>query len=796
MNDTESILIVDDDEGTCRTLALILGREGYETETALNAREALEKARDRLFSLALVDIQLPDISGLDMLTSLSDIQPDIVTIIITGHASVESAVQALGKGAAAYLTKPLHMDEALATVHLGVQRHQMAREKRRAEQALQESLERFDLAVRGAAEGLWDWDILRNEVFMSPRFKGLLGYEDNEFDSSFDAWESRVHPDDHDRVLAAVRQHLERRGDPYDVQYRLRTKPGGYRWFSARGQAVWNEQGRAVRMAGSVRDITDRRRMEDKLRESEERYRLVARATFNAIRDWDLTSNTVQWSPEVETLFGYSVDEIGPAVGWWKERVHPEDRERVELSMHDILDNGDEIWREEYRFRCADGSYSVVTDRGSVLRDRKGKPIRQISAMMDVTGERRLQEQVYRKSRLEGVGKLAAGVAHDFNNLLTGIKGYANLALGEAAEASSMARDLGEVQKLADRAAGLARQLLLFSRQQPIEPVVMNINSLVEKITKMLRRLIGEEIELEFIPAEDLWNVEADAGQLEQVLMNLVVNARDAMPRGGKLTIETSNAELDQTYAKEHAGVEPGEYVMLAVTDTGCGMDEAMQQHIFEPFYTTKGPDKGTGLGLSTAYGIVKQHGGNIWLYSERGRGTTFKVYLPSVTEEAEVKAAEASQEESPRGTETILLVEDEGAVLAVGERVLRAQGYEVLTASCPAEAKEVESQHDGRLDLLLTDVVMPGSSGRVLFDDLRERREDLRVLYISGYADGAIVHHGVLDPGTPFLQKPFTGERLGRKVREVLDGGEREEVRAPFGGSGKVVTGSVLSRI
>jgi len=384
---------------------------------------------------------------------------------------------------------------------------------------------------------------------------------------------------------------------------------------------------------------------------------------------------------------------------------------------------------------------------------------------------REREEQLRQSQKLEAIGKLAGGVAHDFNNILTGIKGYARFAQDEMEKDTRCYRDIAETLKLADRAAELTRQLLAFGRRQTLNPVVLEMNALISNLMKMLKRLIGEDIDMRFVPAPDARNVKVDGGQMEQVLMNLVVNARDAMPQGGKLTIETANATLDKGYSSTHVGVKPGPYTMVSVTDTGCGMGETTRQRAFEPFYTTKEVGRGTGLGLSTAYGIVKQHGGNIWVYSEEGKGTTFKVYLPSVTEETEEAAVKAVEAAAPRGRETILLVEDEPAVLTVAERMLREQGYQVLTASSPAEAKEVESRHDGRLDLLLADVVMPGSSGRELFDDLKEKREELKVLHISGHTDAAIVHHGVLDSGTPFLQKPFTAGGLARKVREVLDG-------------------------
>jgi signal transduction histidine kinase/ActR/RegA family two-component response regulator len=381
------------------------------------------------------------------------------------------------------------------------------------------------------------------------------------------------------------------------------------------------------------------------------------------------------------------------------------------------------------------------------------------------------EKQLVQSQKLEAVGRLAGGISHDFNNLLTVILGYTDISKRSLKEGDPLLRNLEEIGKASERAASLTRQLLAFSRKQVMQPKVFDLNTVVNDLKKMLRRMIGEDIELRVISETDLGNIKADPVQLEQVIMNLVVNARDAMPRGGKLSIETSNVYLDESYAREHVSVDPGEYVMLAISDTGCGMDEETRQHIFEPFFTTKESGKGTGLGLSMVYGIVKQSGGNIWVYSEEGRGTTFKIYFPRVTAEAEEYKRIGDAVEMPKGSETILLVEDATLVRTLARQVLETAGYNVLEAAS-AEAALMICEHinSTRIDLLLTDVVMPGMSGNDMSKILLESQPDMPVLYMSGYTDEAIVQHGVLEAGINFLQKPFSPGALALKVREVLD--------------------------
>jgi signal transduction histidine kinase len=405
------------------------------------------------------------------------------------------------------------------------------------------------------------------------------------------------------------------------------------------------------------------------------------------------------------------------------------------------------------------------------IKGRDGR-ITGVSAIArNIEEQQRLEEQVRQSQKLEAIGRLAGGVAHDFNNLLTIISGYSELLLRRLPDPTDPAQEIiMQIQKAGERAASLTRQLLAFSRKQVLEPKVLDLNAIVSDTEKMLGRLIGEDVELTTTLKPGLGRVEVDPGQIEQVIMNLAVNARDAMPQGGQLTIETDNIDLDEVYALNHPEVEPGRYVMLAIADTGTGMDELTKARIFEPFFTTKGPGKGTGLGLATVYGIIQQSGGHLFVYSEVEHGTTFKIYLPRVEEGAASSKGSASFSMPPRGAETLLLVEDEEAVRTITRFALESFGYTVLDAGTGREAIRLCENQTQPIHLLLSDVVMPEMGGRQLAETLRSRNLAMKVLFLSGYTDDAIVRHGVLAAETAFLQKPFTLTALAYKVREVLD--------------------------
>jgi two-component system, cell cycle sensor histidine kinase and response regulator CckA len=522
----------------------------------------------------------------------------------------------------------------------------------------------------------------------------------------------------------------------------------------------------AVALGSQIGLFMERHRAEEALRASETTYRsLVQDSPFGIFRSAP-DGRFLAVNPALVSLLGYA-SEAELLQRNLAADIYVDPAERARL-VEEVIRSGtltaESVWRR------GDGRKITVRQTGRAVRDAEGNVSHFVVVVEDMTEQRALEVQLRQAQKMEAIGRLAGGVAHDFNNLLTAIFGYADLLREELPEGSAGRKDTDEIRKAAERAAGLTRQLLAFSRQQVLEPVVLNPNDLVEELDKMLRRLIGEDIELRLALGAKLGNVRADPGQLQQVLMNLVVNARDAMPKGGKLLIETANADLTEQYAELHQSVVPGSYVMLAVSDTGVGMDAETRARIFEPFFTTKEKGKGTGLGLSTAYGIVKQSGGYIWVYSELGRGTSFKVYLPRVD-------APAQRSERPReaptlaGTETVLLAEDDAMLRPLAQGLLRKLGYTVLAAANASQALELAASHQGPIHLLVADVIMPGASGRELARRLAEVRPETKALYVSGYTDDAIVQHGMLEPGLTFLQKPFTPDELARKVREVLDG-------------------------
>ena len=486
----------------------------------------------------------------------------------------------------------------------------------------------------------------------------------------------------------------------------------------------------------------------------------------DAIVTTDREGNVTYVSRGAEAMFACrAVEMIGTPVAG----LYPGGIEEARLVRRRLLEAGP-LRNYETGFLARDGRRIDVSASIAMLRDPAGTEVGTLGVLKDIGERRRLEEQLRQSQKMEAVGRLAGGIAHDFNNLLTVIAGRAQLILSRLRPEEPIHRDASLVRTTADRAAALTQQLLAFSRKQVLQPQVLDLNKVVTGMEPMLGRLIGEDIDLAVVPRQELGRVKADRAQIEQVIVNLVVNARDAMPEGGRLTLETADVDLDAVSASRHFSVSAGAYVVLAVTDTGMGMDEATRTRVFEPFFTTKEPGKGTGLGLSTVYGIVKQSGGDIQLYSEVGQGTSFKIYLPRVVEAAAPEEARPAPAAVPRGDETVLLVEDEPEVRDLAREILEASGYTVLQACDPQDAVLIAERHAGPIRLLLTDVIMPRQSGRALAERLRPLRPELQVLFMSGYTNEAIVRHGVLEPGTLFIQKPFTPEALGRKVREALD--------------------------
>ncbi len=505
-------------------------------------------------------------------------------------------------------------------------------------------------------------------------------------------------------------------------------------------------------------------------RSAQERLELAVTGTGAGVWEWALASGQVIWSPEMEQMLGLSPGEFAGTLSAFRELVHPDDLERLRQARQLTLEDPDRPFLLEVRLKAATGGWRWVTTTGRVYRDVHGSPARILGLAADCTERHSLEDRLLQAQRMEAVGGLAAGIAHDFNNVLSVVLSYAELVLLDLPGESGMRSDIQEIKTAAQRAGELTKHLLAFSRQQVLEPRVFDLNQVLDELRKMLRRLISEDIDLGISLAPELGRVNADPGQIEQVIVNLVVNARDAMPQGGGLSIETANVELDESYTQLQVDLKPGPYVMLAVSDSGVGMSAEVKARIFEPFFTTKEQGKGTGLGLATVFGIVRQSGGHVAVYSELGKGTAFKVYLPRVDRPAEVVPTLSQAPQVLTGTETILLVEDEAQVRGVASRILRGQGYEVLEAQNGGEALLLCEQNSSRLRLLLTDVVMPLISGRQLAERLSGLLPGLKVIYMSGYTDDAIIRHGILDPGVAFIQKPLTPNALLRKVRTLLD--------------------------
>jgi two-component system cell cycle sensor histidine kinase/response regulator CckA len=649
-----------------------------------------------------------------------------------------------------------------------------------AEEELLRSRELYRVVVENSHDMIALLDPMGRFVFASPSYEQALGYGPEELVDVSPI--SLVHPSDVQRASDALRQAVTSRSAAV-VELRMRHKRGNWVFVEGTTTSVLDENGQLRSILMSFRDISERRTAEEELREAEARYRLLVEQLplITYINAPGESGRWVYLSPQLEQILGYKPADWVSEYDNFVNAIHPDDRERVTAER--ASSGGKGRIALEYRLIAKDERLVWVRDEAVVVRDLSGKPLYVQGYLVDISVERgaeverqRLEAELLHSQKMEAIGRLAGGIAHDFNNLLTAITGYSELIVAELDPASSLARDAEEIKRAAEQAAAMTQQLLAFSRRQVLQPVLLNPNEVIGRMEKMLQRLIGENIELVTVPATDISMISADRGQIEQVMMNLVVNARDSMPNGGKITIETAKVSLDEADATLLA-LPPGDFLLATISDTGFGMDEETMSHIFEPFFTTKGQGEGTGLGLATVHGIVEQSNGAIRVASALGEGSVFRVYLPVAAESAEEERPVAPLEEA-RGTETILLVEDEEMVRQLVARVLRDLGYEVLETSSGDEAILLSDSLDRSIDLLVTDVVMPGMSGREVAEVLAVKRPTTRVLFMSGYTDEAIVRHGVLDGVAEFIGKPFTPQELARKIRSVLEGSESGEAR------------------
>ncbi|NOY77153.1 MAG: PAS domain S-box protein [Calditrichaeota bacterium] len=533
-------------------------------------------------------------------------------------------------------------------------------------------------------------------------------------------------------------------------------------------KVLWEEIVSDISYGLHERELEDKRRlMEQALQKSEERFRSIVETSQEGIFIVDSDYRIIYCNQEMAHILERPEAQI----------LNHDFREFLDAESIPIVEDryrrrqkGEKI-PARYQFKIIRKSGEVRWVEISAAVINSGTPhVQTIATLLDVTDQIKLQQQFLQAQKMEAVGRLAGGVAHDFNNILTAINGYAQLLLSEMEPENPLREDVEEIYKSGNRAAALTHQLLAFSRRQVLEPQILSLNDVIQGSKRMIQRMIGEDVELVFHPDENLGTVYVDPGQVDQILLNLAVNARDAMPDGGRLIVETSNISLAEAYTERHVSVKPGDYILLAITDTGQGMSKEIMEHIFEPFFTTKEKDRGTGLGLSTVYGIVKQSGGHIWVYSEPGKGTTFKIYFPRVDAPRNAGKNESVSDQALRGTETILVVEDEKNVLEVASRSLSKLGYTVLTAPNGKDALKIARSYPRKIDLILTDVVMPNMPGDQLIREIQKFRSDFRVLFMSGYPDRAITKNGFLKNGLFFIQKPFTPQRIARKVREILN--------------------------
>jgi PAS domain S-box-containing protein len=732
------ILIVEDCITHAGILKALLQTEGFDVEVAYDGEEGLERFNSSDFDLVVTDVLMPGLSGYELCAAIRAhaTKSQAPVILLTSLNDPLHILKGIECGADSFLTKPYKIDVLLSRIRC-IFDNQARRVEQTPHAGVAVTFLGKTITVNSGKEQILDLlvatceDIVRTNEELRASQEALAV--------------AKSEVECRNTQLLHAQQELEKR-------VRART-------------LELAEANTALRQ-----EIDDRRRAEAEVRTNEERFAAFMdnSPTIAFVKDaagrytYTNAPHRRRFGAETGDWIGKTDHEVWPAETARQLRKNDQDvlaRGRP-IQLEEVLPNPDGIARQwmVFKFPFPDGAGGTALGGMAV----------------DITERKHLEEQLQQSQKMEAVGRLAGGVAHDFNNLLTIICGYSELMLSRLPASDSGRELIKEIQKAGDRAASLTRQLLAFSRKQVLEPKVLDLNTVVTDVDKMLRRLIGEDVEIVNATRPDLGRVLADAGQVEQILLNLAVNARDAMPRGGKLTIKTANVELDETYAQLNPDVQPGPYVLLAVSDTGCGMDEATRGRIFEPFFTTKTNGNGTGLGLATVFGIVKQSGGHIVVESVPAQGTLIKVFLPRVDAISPIKAILAEAAGNPPGTETLLLAEDEDSVRALAGHVLRKNGYTVLEACNGADALRVARQHEGPIHLLVTDVVMPGCGGRELADRLTSIRPETQVLFLSGYTDDAVVRHGVYAAEVAFLQKPFRVDALLRKVREVLEQEQR----------------------
>ena len=772
------ILIIEDDDDDFVHICQLLkkGAVKVQVDRAATAQAGLLAALEDRHDVCFLDYRLGEHSGLDILRKLRRGNITAPVIFLTGQGDEEIAVEAMKAGATDYLLKArLTVPLLEAALRFSLTLREKEDAVRIARHALQASEQRFRALVENSSDAITLMDPEGTIVYASQSIRSLLGYTPEELVET-DAFQY-VHPDDVAAVRDTFHAILHSPGVPMRMELRFGHKDKTWRYLEAIGVNRLHEPAVGA-VVINERDVTERKRAENELRAAEQEYRMLFERNLAGVFRVSAEGKFLAANDSLARMLGYEHGE--QLLGRFKADF----AQAGELDrLLGELEHRDHVVSYELKARRKNGETACLLMNSSVLRDEKGNCLGREGTVLDITERRALELQLLQAQKMDAVGQLAGGVAHDFNNLLMVISSYAELLTESIGDANDKAYNQAkEIEKAARRAAALTQQLLAFSRKQMMMPRLMDMNTVVSEFGKMLPRLIGEDIRVTVTQGEGLWKVKADPVQIEQLIMNLAVNARDAMPRGGSLVVETSNIQVDEAYCRLHLGMQPGEHVMLTVSDTGCGIAPEVLPRIFEPFFTTKEHGKGTGLGLSTVYGIVKQSGGTVNVYSEPEHGTVFKVYLPRADAAMSREEDEVETVPPPRGSETILLVEDEQAVRQIMIEYLNSRGYSVVQGKNGQDALQMLQDFSGKMDLLITDVIMPGMSGAELAGRVKEIKPDIRVLFISGYTESMVVRHGI-DETSGFLQKPFTLASMACKVREVLDAkqepGEATELAA-----------------
>ena len=759
------VLIAEDNAADAELSIHELEHAGYsvEADVVISSAAFEEAVLTRDYDVVLCDHNLSGWTGRDALRRLKASGRDIPFILVTGTLEDALAVECIQEGAADYVLKD-GLPRLPSAIQGALVRKALREDHNRAVEALRASEQRYRLLFERNLAGVYSISLEGTILELNEAGALMFGCASPQEAKEHPLWEISSSPEELRDLISRVREFK----CLTNIEVKLRKRDGRPLWVLFNASLIENNDGAPPAIEGTLIDITDRKDAEEALRRSEKRFRELIENSSDAISLINPQGQVLFSSHSISPILGYDVKErLGRDVF---ELMHPDDMAPTKAAFQKLLDEPDKIVTIQVRYRHKDGTWRWLEALGkNLLREPSVRAL--VVNYRDITERRRLQEQFYQSQKMEAVGRLAGGVAHDFNNLLTAIIGYSDIVLEKLPAQSDNGRAIQEIKKAGERAALLTKQLLAFSRQQVLSPQLLDLNQVVSEVGRLLRRLIGDDIDLVTIPASPLGRVKADPTQLEQVLMNLAVNARDAMPHGGRLIIETSNTQVADNFAIDPVKVTPGPYTLLTVSDTGFGMDADTRARAFDPFFTTKEKGKGTGLGLATVYGIVKQSGGYIWVFSEPGQGTTFKIYLPRVDEIPEPAKAPEVQSTPRHGTETVLLVEDNPSVRQLTSRLLRAKGYVVLEAKSGKEALALAEKHPGTIGLLLTDVVMPHLSGQDLAKQMTGKHPEIRVLFMSGYAGMSPGDLTSLDPDAAFIQKPFDADQLSRRVREVLDG-------------------------